>query len=219
MHEKDSRDPLMDQSHAPMAAWENSLRPAKSSHRVWLSVGAMGLAVAAYLAFDSWRDWRHPTNPGTRQVAPAASSTVAPPSVQRNEPLQRAPESPPQRTQRIAKCTSPAGATTYSDGPCPHGTQAGEVWVRPDLNLADGMSEDARQASMRENSAVAQSVLAHERRVAMNVDSSTSECDQLNALIASIDAAARQPQRPFEQDRLKDQRRHAHDRRFALRCG
>ena len=72
---------------------------------------------------------------------------------------------------------------------------------------------------MRENSAVAQSVLAHERRVAMNVDSSTSECDQLNALIASIDAAARQPQPPFEQDRLKDQRRHAHDRRFALRCG
>ncbi|MGJ7565613.1 hypothetical protein ACSFBM_17305 [Variovorax sp. GB1R11] len=72
---------------------------------------------------------------------------------------------------------------------------------------------------MRENSAVAQSVLAHERRVVMNVDSSTSECVQLNALITSIDAAARQPQPPLEQDRLKDQRRQAHDRRFALRCG
>ena len=91
--------------------------------------------------------------------------------------------------------------------------------MKPDANIADGMAQDARQASMRRNSAIAQSVYEHERRVAMNVDSFSSECAQLNALIASIDAAARQPLSGFEQDRLKDQRRRARDRQFALRCG
>lgn len=85
--------------------------------------------------------------------------------------------------------------------------------MTPDVNLlAGGMSRDARQASMRRNSAIAQTVLGHERRVAMNVDNSSTECAQLNALIAWIDAAARQPQSGFDQDRLKDQRRRARDR-------
>ena len=91
--------------------------------------------------------------------------------------------------------------------------------MEPDANLADGMTEHARQASIRRNSAIAQSVFEHERRVAMNVDSSSMECTRLDALIASIDAAARQPQSGFEQDRGKDQRRRARDRQFALHCG
>jgi hypothetical protein len=71
---------------------------------------------------------------------------------------------------------------------------------------------------MRDNSVIARSVLEHELRVAKNVDTASAECTQLRELIASIDAVARQPLPGYEQDRLKDQRRHANDRRFALRC-
>lgn len=106
-------------------------------------------------------------------------------------------------------CISAAEAATYSDGLCPPGTRASEVLVKPDSNLAD----------MHGNSVVGQAVLRHERRVALNVDSTVAGCAQLNALIAAIDAAARQPQPGFEQDRLKDPRRRARDRQFVLRCG
>jgi hypothetical protein len=220
MRKEDSRDPWIDLSHTPTPARENSLRPAKSSGSlVWLLMGALVLALVAFLAFERWRDpggFSIPTNP---RVAPAASQDAKASTGRQNERQTPPAEPSPLRTQRFAKCTSAAGATTYSDRPCPSGTLAGEVLVRPDLNLADGMSEDARQASMDNNSAIAQSVLKHERRVAMNVDVPASECPYLNALIASIDAAARQPQTAPEQDRLKEQRRRARDRQFALRCG
>ena len=72
---------------------------------------------------------------------------------------------------------------------------------------------------MRENRAAAQEFVAHERRVAMNVDSSVWECGQLESLIASLDAAARQPLSGYEQDRLRGERKRARDRQFALRCG
>jgi hypothetical protein len=62
-----------------------------------------------------------------------------------------------------------------------------ELSVKPDGNLADGMSAEARQASMRNNSAIAQSTHEHELRVANNVDGFNPECAQLNALIASIE--------------------------------
>lgn len=72
---------------------------------------------------------------------------------------------------------------------------------------------------MRQNSALAAAVIRHERRVVLNVDSSVTECGQLNAQIAAIDAATRQPLSGYEQDRLKEQRRRARERQFALRCG
>lgn len=71
---------------------------------------------------------------------------------------------------------------------------------------------------MRENRAAAQELAAHERRVAMNVDNSVWECGQLESLIASLDAAARQPLSGYQQDRLRGERKRARDRQFALRC-
>jgi hypothetical protein len=219
MRKEDSRDPWIDPSHTPTAAWEKSLRPAKSSGNLtWLLIGALAVALVAFLAFDRWRDSGIFSTLTKPQVAPVASPDAKASTSRQNERPTPPVEPSPLRTQRFAKCTSAAGATTYSDRPCPSGMQAGEVSVRPDLNLADGMSEDARRASMDNNSAIAQSVVEHERRVAMNVDAPASECPYLKALIASIDAAARQPQPASEQDRLKDQRRRARDQQFALRC-
>jgi hypothetical protein len=92
------------------------------------------------------------------------------------------------------------------------------VKLRPDSNLADGMSAEARQASNRGSAMAAQQVAAHERRVAMNMMLASSECAQLDSLIAALDAAARLPQLGSEQDRLRQERKRARDRQFALRC-
>lgn len=217
MRNEDPRDPWLNQSHTPMEAWENALRPPRSSNRMLLLLAAAAAAFAIFVAFSGWRDSTALRNQHERVVAPAEPKVEASPAP-RFEPRELEPAQSP-RVQRFAKCISPAGAPTYSDGPCPPGTRTSEVAVRPDANLADGMRRDARQASMAQNSTIAQSVYEHERRVSMNVDSAPTECAQLNGLIASIDAAARQPQSGFEQDRLKDRRRRARDQQFALHCG
>ncbi|MFM9926232.1 hypothetical protein VLK31_24810 [Variovorax sp. H27-G14] len=208
----------MDKADHAMAAWEHSLRPSKSIDQMWLLIGivvALVLGSLAYLAFNSGPGVNPVRAQKDPQGAPSAAPQAEPPA--RQDARLPDPALAP-RVQRFSKCTSASGAIAYSDGPCPTGAQAAQVAVHPDSNLADGMSDDARQASLHNNSVIAQSVAEHERRVAMNVDTPTSECAQLKALIASIDAAARQPLPGFEQDRLKDQRRRANDRMFALRC-
>lgn len=216
MQDKDSRDPWMDRPHDAMAAWERSLRPTKPSSLMWPLIWVVVAAGVACLIYSSWPGTvplRHATErpattpPSLRPTAPAARTDTQP---------QREPTAP--RTQSFAKCISAAGAVSYSDGACQQGTRAAAVTVNPDLNLADGMSDADRRASIRDNSVVAQSIAEHERRVAANVDSPGSECAGLKALIASIDAAARRPLPAFEQDRLKDERRRANDRMFTLRC-
>lgn len=218
MRNEGSRDPWLNQAHTPTTAWESALRPSRSSNRIVILVAAAAAALAASVAFNGWRDSAALRTQHEWQVAPTKPPEVgASPAPPYAEPELESARSP--RVQRFAKCLTPTGEATYSDGPCPVGTQMGEVSVKPDANLADGVAQDTRQASMRHNGAIALSVYEHERRVAMNVDSFSSECAQLNALIASSDAAARQPQSGFEQDRLRDQRKRARDRQFALRCG
>lgn len=218
MRNEDSRDPWLNQSRTPLKAWERALRPPRSSNLVMFLLAAALAALAVFVALNSGRGPDPSRNSMERQVAPASRPELKASPASRYDQRELEPK-PTSRVQRFAKCISPTGAATYSDGPCPTDARASEVSVTPDVNLAEGMSQAARHASIRRNSAVAQSVIEHERRVAMNVDSSSTECAQLNVLIASIDAAARQPQSGFEQDRLKDQRRRARDRQFALHCG
>jgi hypothetical protein len=220
MRQEDSRDPSLDRRGASMAAWERSLRPSRSTGAVGLLIGVVTAAALLYVVFGLWPNARQMRDAAVRKVAPAAPAPPVIAPAPRQDARRRPEADAPQRTQRFAKCIAAAGAITYSDGPCPAGTRATEVAVNPDLNLADGMSDEARLASMRDNRARAHAVVEHERRVAMNVDGSTSpECAQLKAQIEAIDAAARQPLSAFRQDQLKDERRRAHDRRFALRCG
>ncbi len=219
MRHEDFRDPTMDPRSPAAAAWERSLRPAGSSGGVWLLLGIAVAAGLIYALVSLWPGAGPLRSADERQAAPATPSPAADADAPRQSPRSPSVPGTPPRTQRFAKCTSAQGAVTYSDGACPAGTRAAEVTVNPDINLADGMSREERLASMQDNRAAARALAAHERQVAMNVDTPGWECAHLKALIESIDAAARQPLPASEQDRLKDQRRRAHDRRFALRCG
>lgn len=220
MHPQDPFDSLMNGRREPLAAWERGLRPARSSNRVLLLTLVLAAALVGLAVSQEWLSWSSKALLDARQGAPAAwtpgvgASAPAPPSPDTSVPRQ----GPSPRIEHVARCVTSAGQATYSDGRCPAGTRASIVEVRPDINLADGMSSRAREASMRENRAAAQALAAHERRVAMNVDSTVWECSRLESQIASLDAAARQPLSGYEQDRLRNERKQARDRQFALRC-
>ena len=92
------------------------------------------------------------------------------------------------------------------------------VAVRPDLNLADGMSRAERVASIRDSRIRAEASAEYERWVAAQVDSPSLECAQRDAQISALDAEARQPLPGWRQDEIRELRKKARDRQFALRC-
>lgn len=214
-------DPLQPRREA-LSAWERSLRPTAERHwLLWLVLGAL-------LVFVAWRgaDWllaqhaqrvaRLAASPPPVRL-PSVPSPTSKPRAATDVAVRPAPPTP--ESYGVTKCLSPSGQAAYSDGPCPAGARASTVWVQPDLNLADGMSRAEREASMRNNSAVAAQVQQYERRVAQNTGGDVlGQCAALDAQIKSIDAAARQPQSAWMQDRLTRERKEARDLQFRMRC-
>lgn len=210
-------DPLLSERREPPTAWERSLRPANSSNRLLLVTLLVATLLLVVALSRGWLVWPGQERSRTQRgaVGSPASTAVAPASALPPETGSRAE---PPRVQHFTKCLTASGGATYSDGPCPAGMRASTVAVRPDINLADGMNPNARAASIQENSLVTQELVAHERRVAMNVDGVVAECGQLDSVIAALDAEARQPLPGSEQDRIRGERKRARDRQFALRC-
>lgn len=217
---KKIRGPLAGSERAPTSAWERALRPDGSS--LWLFVLLL-IAAGVFLALAVWtalQDARQGPATSTTSAVPTASMSRGP---ETNVPVDPGMSTGPQpRTQQISKCTSRTGSATYSDGPCPAGTFASVMTVRPDDNIVDGMTREAREASIGSNTAVAQGAAQRERQIASNGPeaggSRAAECGWLSTSIAAIDAAARQPRSGYEQDRLKAERMRMRDRQFALRC-
>lgn len=150
---------------------------------------------------------------------PAVRSNTRPDPSPPPPAANRSAEQDEQRTARITRCTSSTGTpTTFSDGPCPPGSRRDELRVRPDTNLAVGMSTAERSRSIQDNRARAQATADDERRAAAQSSVANPACAQLNAQIAALDAAARRPLPGAEQDRLRDERKRARDRQFAFGC-
>lgn len=216
----DHRDPLHDSRNA-MTEWERSLRPVRERH--W----AIWIALSALLLFGLYRgaEWLLAQRP----ARPVGVKSTPPPMAGAAEAPRRIPSPPPANssggssttptTVEISKCTGAAGQTAYSDGPCPAGSTATTVRVDRNLNLADGMSAEAREASNRNSAALAAQQQSHERQVARNTVSNTrTDCDALDAHVKWLDTMARQPQGAAMQDWLRNERQQARDRRFRLGC-
>lgn len=156
MRKHDHRDPWMNQSREPMTAWERALRPSGPSNRVLFLLAVVVILALALSAFFGWSSWRGARAPHGPSVAPPQGNTAPAPPPGKEVRLPEL-QHPAPRVQHFTKCVSRTGAATYSDGACPAGTEASTVSVKPDTNLADGMSPESRIASIRRNSAAAQS--------------------------------------------------------------
>ncbi|WP_422084266.1 hypothetical protein [Variovorax sp.] len=210
---------LMRERREAMTAWEQGLRPKPERHwALWLA-----LAVVAVYLFYMGAEWLLAQQRAPKQSAGpmAAPPSIAPPA----QEVRRAP-SPPVDSPgasgpdsfEVTKCLTPSGKAAYSDGPCPEGSRATTVRLRRDVNIADGMSPEAREASIRDNAAVAAKQHQYERQVAQNVANEMAECSGLAEHINWIDAIARQPQGAYSQDWLRDERKRTRDRQFRLGC-
>lgn len=195
-----------------MTAWERSLRPSGPSG--WLAGGSAVVLMlgGVWLATRTYA----PTKVAARTEAVAAAPASAQAAPSRPSAFV-APEEP-KRIQRLVKCVGRQGVAGYSDGACPAGSQAASVTELPKLTVADGMRLEDREAVQQANRIAAQQMVAYEMRVAQNVDRESDECGSLNAAVAAYDAEAKQPQPAWRQDRLREMRKAARDRQFALKC-
>lgn len=218
MSTEQPREEWLAQTRPSLADWEKRLQPKRSSSTslILLAIAAAGVVILCAIWGLRNPDYNAPAVPTSQGRVPAQTSD-APAASQ--PPKSASREDRTERVNRVARCVSTSGSVAYTDQPCRQGERAGLVELRPDSNLVDGMSVEERQASNRTSASAAQQLAAHERRVAMNVTQAGSECAQLDSLIAALDAAARLPQPGSEQDRIRDQRKRARDRQFALRCG
>lgn len=218
MKPDDDYDPMRERREA-MTAWEQGLRP-KPDRRwaLWLA-----LAVLAVYLFYMGAEWLLAQQRAPKQsTGPmAAQPRIAPPP-QQARPAPSPPVASPGATGpdtfEVTKCLTPSGKAAYSDGPCPEGSRATTVRLRRDVNIADGMSPQAREASIRDNAAVAAQQHRYERQVAQNVANEMGECSGLAEHINWIDAIGRQPQGAYSQDWLRDERKRTRDRQFRLGC-
>ncbi|WP_418120309.1 hypothetical protein [Variovorax sp. 350MFTsu5.1] len=218
MSTEDEHDPMRERREA-MAAWERSLRQPQPERRLglWLVVGVVVVFVFYLLA-----EWLLTQPVGPRSTPMPSSAT--PPSAS-NRPAPTATPSPPQErtttqdTFEVTKCLTPSGKAAYSDGPCPEGSRATTVRLRRDVNIADGMSPQEREASWRNNAVIAAQQQEYERQVAQNVDQGfADECSGLAERIKWLDALGRQPQGMYTQDWQRAERHRTRDRQFRLGC-
>ena len=198
-----------------------ALRPQKSNRLVFVGIAAAICAGAILaLAIFGWKGgFADLPGRGTTptRAPPSERQTPEPPRPKAAEPS--APVRQGGRTTRVTKCMSAIGApTTFSDGPCPPGTRNDVLVVQPDLNLADGMSSAQRSESIRDSRLKAQATVEYEQRPSAPSSATSSLCAQLDAQIDALDAEARQPLPGWRQDQIREVRKTARDRQFALRC-
>ncbi|WP_198085312.1 hypothetical protein [Variovorax sp. E3] len=219
MKPDDDHDPMRERREA-MSAWEQGLRPKPERHwLLWLA-----LAVLTVYLFYLGAEWllgqQRAARPSDAPMAAPSSRGAPPAQVARPapSPLPTSPDATGPDTFEVTKCLTPSGKAAYSDGPCPEGSRATTVRLRRDVNIADGMSVEAREASIRDNAAIAAQQHRYERQVAQNAVDGMAECAGLAEHIKWIDAVGRQPQGAYSQDDLRQDRQRTRDRQFRLGC-
>lgn len=131
-------------------------------------------------------------------------------------PLPTQPQAPSTDTGNrvVTKCIS-NGKTTYSDHGCPQGSATSQVLTKADLNIVAGLTPEEQATVKRlDSQAATEATISQNSPVVTNA----SECKAWDAQIANLDAMARQLQSMSMQDWIRDQRKRARDRQFALRC-
>jgi hypothetical protein len=172
----------------------------------------LAFGCSAYFAWDYWGNTRATVT--TTALAPASSRKPA----ARLPDTQEKPFALPGRpnTTMVIKCVI-NGATTYAarEADCPEQGLATVVAIDPRQNLSDGLPNSAE--IIRRPSPYAPPEVLHAAGPDPKLQR-TALCRAYEEEIKTIDARAREPLPPQEQDRLTAQRRKARDEQFRLQC-
>lgn len=141
----------------------------------------------------------------------------APPAPGQPEPIAEAPARVANRGT-VYHCKSANGRTFWAQAHCSEHSAAVDriTSVPPDLSFDQQVeiAERRRQALMDGIPSPAPAVT----QVSTSESIERSECKRLDARVEELDALARQPQSASMQDWIRDQRKSARDRQFALHC-
>lgn len=143
------------------------------------------------------------------------------PSGQLTQPPSRASNPVAQESRfnqgSVIKCVL-NGKTIYSDEKCPAGASTHRVQLHDTAGVVSPpkavLSELTAQRIAIENAQI-QSL---QQPAALPVQSKKVECDAIDKRIEWLDSMARQPQSAPTQDWIRQERRHARDRQFAVHC-
>lgn len=123
-------------------------------------------------------------------------------------------------TTTIYRCNGYSGVVFWSTAHC-HQKKAlvdRKVTVPTGMSLKEQITVAERVLARSQPSVATPSRQSASRPAATNASKRQSECKGLNERIRQLDAEARQPLSGLRQDQIRDQRRAARDRQFALRC-
>jgi hypothetical protein len=207
------------------------LRPPEPRSATFLLLRVLVFVAVLFVLYQGADAWlKHREAQRMRPVAvpvPTVLPSPAPP-VARPEPTTPSaapPRQPPATAGRptsshtVTKCVL-QGKTSYSDGPCPEGAAASSVLIERNMNVADSPRTDPspRAEAALSTAAPGSGLPSPAVRVVNEAAERKAECVALSAYIEQLDAQARQPLSGQRQDWIRQERKQARDRQFALRC-
>lgn len=126
---------------------------------------------------------------------------------------------PPARGDGTAvyRCARGASVTYSSDAECAGG-KASMVWIDRSANIVRSTQVPAPQpvAELAQNQPSAG--FAAPANIGPRPRVESPECHALDQIVLELDEAGRHPQSPYSQQRIRDERRRARDRQFAIGC-
>jgi hypothetical protein len=203
------------------------------------------LGYALYYAFGWWQENRHTENArraiAAVQRAQAAAMRLVEPRAEADPPAQgpqlsrptyppqaavqpevpeplSAQRNPPETSRVIYLCKAYSGSTFWSQAHCAQH----QSLIDSIVSVPPGMpfEQQVQLAQQQRRQAISETVPAPAAPVGAESAAAASgaECRALDARVAQLDAMARAPQSAQTKDWLREQRRAARDRQFAIRC-
>lgn len=176
------------------------------------------VAGAVWLAFKSDRPTQQKTVPAAATSAHPPPAMSAPNSTLPSNMKSNVAEQEARSTHgRVIKCTM-NGKTIYSDDKCPAGAKAQQVQLHDTAGIISPQKEVLSELTAPHQAAGNIQVRSMQQPVTVSAQPKQAECDLLNKHIEWLDSMARQPQSGQMQDWIRQERREARDRQFAIHC-
>lgn len=118
---------------------------------------------------------------------------------------------------QVVKCTV-NGRTIYSNTDCPTGARTHQVQLHDTAGVVSPPKAVLSELTAQRRASEKAQVQSLQKPVALPVPSKEIECAALDKRIEWLDSMARQPQSGQMQDWIRQERKTARDRQFAIKC-